>query len=34
MTELVIPTGISKEGKVEIEIHPVLEEVTIRKCSI
>ena len=34
MTELVIPTGIpSKEGKAEIEIHPVLEVVTIRKVQ-
>ena len=33
--ELVIPIGIPiKEAKTEIEIHSVIEEATIRKCSI
>ena len=33
--ELVIPTGIrSKEVKAEIEMHPVIEEAKIRKCSM
>ena len=33
--ELVIPIEISiKEGKAEIEIHPVIAEAKIRKCSI
>ena len=33
--ELVIPIGITtKEAKEEIEIHPVIVEAKIRKCSI
>ena len=35
ITKLVIPIGISsKEAKEEIEIHPVITEARIRKCSI
>ena len=35
IAELVIPIGIpSKELKTEIEIHPVIVEAKIRKCSI
>ena len=35
IVELVIPIGIPmKEAKAEIEIHPVIEEAKIRKCSI
>ena len=35
IAELVIPTRIpSKETKAEIEIHPVIVEAKIRKCSI
>ena len=35
IAELVIPIGIpTKEAKAEIEIHPVIAEVKIRKCSI
>ena len=35
LAELVIPIGIpSKEGKAEIEIHPVIEKAKIRKCLI
>ena len=35
IAELVIPIGIpSKEAKAEIEIHPVIVEAKIRKCSI
>ena len=35
IAELVIPIGIPiKEVKAEIEIHPVIVEVKIRKCSI
>ena len=35
IAELVIPIGIpTKEAKAEIEIHPVIVEVKIRKCSI
>ena len=35
IAELVIPTVIpSKEAKAEIEIHPVIAEARIRKCSI
>ena len=35
IAELVIPTGRpDKEAKPEIEIHPVIVEVKIRKCSI
>ena len=35
IAELVIPIGIPiKEVKAEIEIHPVVVEVKIRKCSI
>ena len=34
IAELVIPIGIpSKEAKSEIEIHPVIVEVKIKKCS-
>ena len=34
ISELVIPSGIpNKEAKAEIEIHPVISEVKIRKCS-
>ena len=35
IAELLIPIGIqSKEAKAKIEIHPVIVEVKIRKCSI
>ena len=35
ITELVIPIGIpSKEANAEIEIHPVIVEAKIKKCSI
>ena len=35
VAELLIPIGIpSKEAKTEIEIHPVIVEAKIRKCSI
>ena len=35
IAELVFPIGIPiKEGKVEIEIHTVIAEARIRKCSI
>ena len=35
IAELVIPIGIPiKEAKAEIEIHPVIVEAKIRKCSI
>ena len=35
IAELVTPTAIpSKEGKAEIEIHPVTTKVTIRECSV
>ena len=35
IAKLVTPTAIpSKEGKGEIDIHPVTAEATIRKCSI
>ena len=35
IAELVIPKGIpNKEAKEEIEIHPVIVEAKIRKCSI
>ena len=35
IVELVVPTRIpSKEGKAEIEIHPINAETKIRKCSI
>ena len=35
LVELVIPIGIpTKEAKSEIEIHPVIVEPKIRKCSI
>ena len=35
IAEVIIPIGISsKEAKEEIEIHPVITEARIRKCSI
>ena len=35
IAELLIPIGTtSKEAKAEIEIHPVIAEAKIRKCSI
>ena len=35
IAQLVLPIGIpSKEAKAEIEIHPVIVETKIRKCSI
>ena len=35
ITELVMPIGIpSKKAKAEIEIHPVIVEAKLRKCSI
>ena len=35
ITELVIPIGIpTKEAKAEIEIHPVIVEPKMRKCSV
>ena len=35
IVELIIPTGIPiKEAKAEIEIHPVIVEAKIRKCSV
>ena len=35
IAEIIIPIGIStKEAKSEIEIHPVIVEAKIRKCSI
>ena len=35
IAELVFPIGIpSKEAKAEIEIHPVIVEAKIRRCSI
>ena len=35
ITELVIPIGIpTKEAKAEIEIHPVIVESKMRKCSV
>ena len=35
IAELVIPIGIpNKEAKAEIEIHPVIVEAKMRKCSI
>ena len=35
LTPAVIPIGIpNKEAKAEIEIHPVIVEAKIRKCSI
>ena len=35
IAELVIPIGIpTKEGKSELETHPVIVEITISECSI
>ena len=35
IAELVIPVGVPiKEAKAETEIHPVIAEAKIRKCSI
>ena len=35
IAKLVIPTGIpTKEAKAEMETHPVIVEITIRKCLV